>query len=52
MDRYNLLKLCNYNVGFDIDYTLAKDEGFYKKYIDNYLKRNNLNYNYIKVQNI
>ena len=48
MDKYNLLKLCNCNVGFDIDYTLTKDQGFYKKYIDNYLKRNNLNYNYIK----
>lgn len=48
MDKYNLLKLCNCNVGFDIDYTLTRDEGFYKKYIDNYLKRNNLNCNYIK----
>ncbi len=48
MDRFNLLKLHNCNIGFDIDYTISKDDGYYKNYIDNYLKRNNLNYKYIK----
>ena len=30
MDRYNLLKLCNCNVGFDIDYNgiyIFKEDG-------------------------
>lgn len=47
-DSFNLQKFHNCNVGFDIDYTLTKDEGFYKNYIDNYLKKNNLNYKYIE----
>lgn len=40
MENFNLLNINNYNVGFDIDYTLTKDNDFYKKYIDNYININ------------
>jgi len=42
--RKGLLSL---NVGFDIDYTLTIDDGYYKTFIENYIKENNLDYKYI-----
>lgn len=46
--KNNLLEIKNCLVGFDVDYTLTMDNGYYKNYIDNYLEKNKLSYVYME----